>query len=320
MANLVLTANWGTGIYQLETNDPVLGGPEGISNRQARELGNRTVWLRQQIEASDVLLAMHMDSRDHPAATTSLQGMVALATSAEALAGANSTKAVTPAGLAAAVAARLTLMGIQRVTSSGVWTTPVGTRAIVFDLVGGGGGGGSVAGSVSVLAAGSGGGGGNWLRWVVLTPVAEYAIAIGAGGTPGAAGGATSVAPSGGAAVAVNGGAGGAGDGAIAAIPRVTLGGFPGSSTGATPLLIKGHSGGHGLVLSASSAVSGGGGASGMGYGGGRSVATNSAGDGASHGLDGSLGAGGSGAVSTNAATRQGGLGGNGYVDIWLFG
>jgi hypothetical protein len=52
MANLSESALWENGIYQLETNDPVEGGALGVSNRQARQLGNRTLWLKQQLEQS----------------------------------------------------------------------------------------------------------------------------------------------------------------------------------------------------------------------------------------------------------------------------
>ena len=51
MANLNETAQWETGIYQLETSDPVMGGPDGIDNRQAKQLANRTLWLKNQAEA-----------------------------------------------------------------------------------------------------------------------------------------------------------------------------------------------------------------------------------------------------------------------------
>ena len=51
MANLNETAQWETGIYQLETSDPVMGGPDGIDNRQAKQLANRTLWLKKQTEA-----------------------------------------------------------------------------------------------------------------------------------------------------------------------------------------------------------------------------------------------------------------------------
>lgn len=46
MANVTETSTWETGIYQLETTDPVEGGAGGISNQQAKQLGNRTKWLK----------------------------------------------------------------------------------------------------------------------------------------------------------------------------------------------------------------------------------------------------------------------------------
>ncbi|MGL9719739.1 hypothetical protein [Symbiopectobacterium sp.] len=50
MSYLKETAVWEDGIYQIETSDPVLGGPDGITNRPTRELANRTAWLKQQLE------------------------------------------------------------------------------------------------------------------------------------------------------------------------------------------------------------------------------------------------------------------------------
>ena len=41
---------WAAGIYQLETTDPVLGGPNGIANRQAKELAARTQYLKKKQE------------------------------------------------------------------------------------------------------------------------------------------------------------------------------------------------------------------------------------------------------------------------------
>ena len=46
MANLPETKTYETSIYQLETTDPVQGGPEGIDNLQAKQLANRTAFLR----------------------------------------------------------------------------------------------------------------------------------------------------------------------------------------------------------------------------------------------------------------------------------
>lgn len=46
MANLIEIAQWETGIYRIETTDPVIGGEDGISNAQAKLLGNRTLYLK----------------------------------------------------------------------------------------------------------------------------------------------------------------------------------------------------------------------------------------------------------------------------------
>ena len=50
MANLTLTRQWVENIYQLETSDPVMGGPDGVDNRQAKELGARTNYLKDQVD------------------------------------------------------------------------------------------------------------------------------------------------------------------------------------------------------------------------------------------------------------------------------
>ncbi len=51
MANLPEQPEYEEGIYQLEETDPVLGGPNGIDNLQAKQLANRTNWLKLRIEA-----------------------------------------------------------------------------------------------------------------------------------------------------------------------------------------------------------------------------------------------------------------------------
>ncbi len=50
MANLQESNIWESSIYQLETTDPVVGGVDGISNKQAKQLANRTSYLKAQIE------------------------------------------------------------------------------------------------------------------------------------------------------------------------------------------------------------------------------------------------------------------------------
>lgn len=54
MADLKEAPIWEKGIYQLEESDPVIGGPNGIDNLQAKQLGNRTQFLNKKIsEISD---------------------------------------------------------------------------------------------------------------------------------------------------------------------------------------------------------------------------------------------------------------------------
>lgn len=53
MADLPESVAWPAGIYQLETSDPVLGGPDGIDNLQAKQLANRTRWLKDKTEQID---------------------------------------------------------------------------------------------------------------------------------------------------------------------------------------------------------------------------------------------------------------------------
>lgn len=54
MTNLIESSTWESGVYQLETDDPTLGGPPGFNlgepvtghaNAQAQQLVNRTKWL-----------------------------------------------------------------------------------------------------------------------------------------------------------------------------------------------------------------------------------------------------------------------------------
>ena len=54
MANLKETDVWSEGIYQIEEYDPVLGGAEGIANKQPKQLAARTQWLKKKLEAAGV--------------------------------------------------------------------------------------------------------------------------------------------------------------------------------------------------------------------------------------------------------------------------
>lgn len=48
MANLIPAESFDD-VYQLEEADPVQGGPGGISNRQAQQLANRTLYLKNRL-------------------------------------------------------------------------------------------------------------------------------------------------------------------------------------------------------------------------------------------------------------------------------
>lgn len=64
MATLQEIAEWTDGIYQLETNDPVMGGADGIDNLQAKQLASRTAWLKAAILAAADDLAAHLLAAD----------------------------------------------------------------------------------------------------------------------------------------------------------------------------------------------------------------------------------------------------------------
>lgn len=49
MSNLTENATWES-VYQMETVDVVIGGPEGKANAQPKQLANRTKWLKTQID------------------------------------------------------------------------------------------------------------------------------------------------------------------------------------------------------------------------------------------------------------------------------
>lgn len=68
MANLQEKPAWEAGVYQLETSDPVLAGPDGIDNLQAKQLANRTAFLKKQIDdlVSGALTAEYADRLKTP--------------------------------------------------------------------------------------------------------------------------------------------------------------------------------------------------------------------------------------------------------------
>ena len=78
MANLKETPRWEPGIRQFEESDPVQGGENGVDNIPTRQLANRTVYLKQEVER---------------AATTKIAGRVKLNSSTDSE---SETEAATP--------------------------------------------------------------------------------------------------------------------------------------------------------------------------------------------------------------------------------
>lgn len=62
MSNLSESATWVAGIYQLETSDPVQGGPTGVSNDQASQLADRTAYLKQHVDTLESAVAALQDA------------------------------------------------------------------------------------------------------------------------------------------------------------------------------------------------------------------------------------------------------------------
>ena len=78
MANLKEKPEWSESVYQLEISDPVMGGPDGIDNLQAKQLANRTLYLKEQQEIN---------------ASTTTRGRVSLSSSTNSK---SETEAATP--------------------------------------------------------------------------------------------------------------------------------------------------------------------------------------------------------------------------------
>lgn len=91
MANLKEQEKWEDGVYQIEENDPVLGGENGVTNRPIKQLANRTSWLKKALELlgkksapKDLTAAsvsvVEADGHTHklPIGTTSEKGVVRL--------------------------------------------------------------------------------------------------------------------------------------------------------------------------------------------------------------------------------------------------
>lgn len=106
MANLKEQDKWEDGVYQIEENDPVLGGENGITNKPIKQLANRTSWLKKALEllgkksapkdlTADSESATQADGHTHalPNASTAEKGVVKLNSATNSV---SETEAATP--------------------------------------------------------------------------------------------------------------------------------------------------------------------------------------------------------------------------------
>lgn len=134
MANLKEQDKWEDGVYQIEENDPVLGGENGITNKPIKQLANRTSWLKKALEllgkksapkdlTADSQSVTQDDGHTHalPSASTTVKGVTKLNS---AINSTSETEAATPNAVKTAydkgVEAKTAADEAQRTANDGV--------------------------------------------------------------------------------------------------------------------------------------------------------------------------------------------------------
>lgn len=303
-----------------------------IANMFWYETDTNTLWKRNEANSAWISIGVF----DEAAGTFTPSGGAAIATQAEAEAGSNNTKMMTPLRSAQAIAALGLEINYQAFTASGTWTKPSGISAnaiVYFEMIGGGGGGGARArGSASSSGGATGGGGGGFVAKTILASALGATVSVGVGGggaggvtpssnntTDGAAGGASSFGS-----FSVAGGSGGTGamtpptgnsnfhgfDGFIGGDPTWTasLGTFPRES------IHGGGAGGGSAAPNGTSLFAGNGGA------GLSSTASGSIGPATAGSAPGGGGGGTLNSSTSGAARATGGAGARGEVRVWTIG
>lgn len=152
-----------------------------VANMLWYETDTNTLWKRNEANAAWISLGV-VDE-----ATSKFDPNMTMATQAEAEAGTDNTRPMTPLRVAQAVAALAAGSDYQVFTASGTWTKPSGysaTSLVIVDMWGGGGGGGN---STGTSASANGGCGGGYYGFVTTLGElgATEAVVVGAGGAAG---------------------------------------------------------------------------------------------------------------------------------------
>jgi microcystin-dependent protein len=64
MANLIEAETFDAGVYQIETTDAVVGGADGTSNKAAKNLANRTKWLKARVDEMAAVVTGFLTAAD----------------------------------------------------------------------------------------------------------------------------------------------------------------------------------------------------------------------------------------------------------------
>lgn len=120
MANLPEPPEWADGVYQIETPDPVLGGPDGIANKAAKALASRTVWLKAKFEGLvDGSIAAFKATRLAVARKLSVSGAATGSATFDGSADTNITLTLADSGVAAGTYQKVTVNIKGLVTGGG---------------------------------------------------------------------------------------------------------------------------------------------------------------------------------------------------------
>jgi hypothetical protein len=296
MANLPETASYDAGVYQLETTDPVIGGADGVDNAGARNLANRTAYLKAHVDLLETIVSQ---ADAEAGVSTTLKGWTALRVK----------QAIT------ALHSLGSLINVQLFTSGTATYTPTaGTNKIVVEVIGGGGAGSGAATTTTTYSSGGGGGSGAYAKKTLTSGFSGATVTVGAGGVP------------------VSGLGGGNGSTSSFGSLVTATGGYGGAKGGPATVTFLAQGGG-GAVLPTSGDINAGGAAATCGWsnytdayvlgGTGGSTIFGGGGFGSANAIGGNgiaPGAGGGGSSNiTSKSASSGGAGAAGIVIVWEY-